>query len=137
MVRITATYEGRLRCSAIHGPSGDTITTDAPVDNHGRGAAFSPTDLVATGLGTCVATMMGIAADRLEVDLSGMHVDIAKKMTSNPRRIDRLQVEVYLPRSYDDDTFKRLQRAAYGCPVQESLHPSVTVDLTVYNRTSE
>ena len=132
MVNILATYEGELHCSAVHGPSETTLTTDAPVDNHGRGESFSPTDLVATGLGTCIGTIMGIAAQKMDVDLRDLHINVTKEMASNPRRITRLQVDVYLPRSYDEDTLKRLKRAAYGCPVQESLHPDMDIDLTVH-----
>ncbi len=132
MVNILATYEGDLHCSAVHAPSKTTLTTDAPVDNHGRGASFSPTDLIATGLGTCVATIMGIAAQKIDADLSDMEIDITKEMASNPRRIARIQVDVYLPRSYDADTLNRLKRAAYGCPVQESLHPDIDIDLSIH-----
>ena len=91
MVSIDVTYDGELRCSAVHGPSGMTLFTDAPVDNQGKGAAFSPTDLVATALATCMATTMGIAARKHALGIDGTRIHIEKHMTSSPpRRIARL-----------------------------------------------
>src|SRR5512146_333687 len=93
MVQVDVSYEGSLRCVARHGPSGATLTTDAPVDNMGRGAAFSPTDLVATALGTCMLTIMGIVAQRHNIDISGATVSVTKEMAALPvRRIGRLTV---------------------------------------------
>ena len=106
MVKISIDYMGGLRCSAEHGPSGDTLTTDAPADNQGKGEAFSPTDLVATALGTCMATIMGIYARGREIPLEGMSVEVSKEMTpAPPRRIARLAVtiNVPLPGDHPDD----------------------------------
>ena len=95
MVTLTARYEGGLRCQAVHGPSGATLLTDAPVDNHGRGESFSPTDLVATAVGTCMMTIMGIVADRHGIDLTGMTAETTKQMsTSPPRRIVALPTRI-------------------------------------------
>ena len=94
MIEIRIDYQGQLRCSAIHGPSGDSFATDAPVDNNGRGEAFSPTDLVGTSLGACMATVMGIVARQKEISLEGMKLSVRKHMSADsPRRISRLEVE--------------------------------------------
>src|SRR5918998_716294 len=98
MVNISVRYTGELHCSATHGPSNSELPTDAPADNMGKGAAFSPTDLVATALATCMATTMGIAAQKHGLDLSGMTVQISKEMSKDaPRRIVRLPSEVHIP----------------------------------------
>ena len=126
MVEISIDYEGQLRCSAVHGPSKTQLHTDAPVDNCGRGESFSPTDLVATALGTCVATIMGIVAERNELDLSGMRIHVTKKMVADPvRRIGRLAVTVSGPSSISEKDRRRLESAARHCPVHKSLHPDV------------
>lgn len=98
MVRLTSTYEGGLRCRAEHGPSGTVLVTDAPVDNHGKGESFSPTDLVATALGACMMTIMGIVAERHGIDLVGMKAETVKEMTSEPpRRIASLRTRLTIP----------------------------------------
>lgn len=126
MVRIDITYEGGLRCRAIHGPSGAAVLTDAPVDNHGQGASFSPTDLLATALGTCMATIMGIAAQRHAVDLTAMRITVIKEMVSEPtRRVGRLRTVIHVPVAPDDRIRKVLEGAARACPVHASLHPDV------------
>lgn len=126
MVEINATYEGHLRTSAQHGPSGCTVETDAPVDNHGRGERFSPTDLLATALGTCMVTIMGIFAERNEIDLVGTKVKILKEMTSDlPRRVAKLTVELTVPLPADHPRRKAIEQAALTCPVYLSLHPEV------------
>src|SRR5262245_63925363 len=97
-VEIDVVYEGQLRCVATHGPSGTKLTTDAPVDNHGKGESFSPTDLVATALGTCVMTLMGIVAQRNNLDIAGTKVHVVKEMIQQPvRRIGALRVTVTVP----------------------------------------
>src|SRR5436189_1239467 len=97
-VEIDIVYEGQLRCRATHGPSKTQLATDAPTDNHGRGESFSPTDLVATALGTCMATVMGIAAHKRAADLAGMRVVVDKQMTTEgPRRVQRLPARVLVP----------------------------------------
>lgn len=126
MIPITITYDGDLRTSAVHGPSGATIITDAPVDNHGKGEAFSPTDLTATSLGSCMATIMGIVAARKGIDLKGMKVEVGKTMsTSPPRRIARLEVKFTMPLKADHPERALLEASARSCPVHMSLHPDV------------
>jgi len=131
MVHIDVDYEGDLRCRATHGPSGVTLQTDAPEDNHGRGETFSPTDLVATGLGTCIVTIMGIYADTHDLDLRGTTVSVDKEMDGPPRHISRLTVAVDVPHAFDDATQNALRNAARGCPVAKSLGARTTIDPTM------
>jgi uncharacterized OsmC-like protein len=126
MVTISIRYEGSLRCEAVHGPSGQTLFTDAPVDNHGKGESFSPTDLVATALGSCMATIMGIVADRHKLDLAGMKIEVTKEMSADaPRRIARLATMIDVPLPADHPDRELLERAALTCPVHQSLHPEI------------
>jgi len=126
MVKTTIEYEGGLRCVATHGPSGKQLGTDAPVDNHGRGESFSPTDLVAVALGTCMATVMGIYAQHKGIDLRGMKVEVTKEMSqTSPRRIARLASVIWFPAGVEEDALKNLERAALTCPVHQSLHPDI------------
>lgn len=126
MVEVHIQYLGKLRCEAAHGPSQTTLITDAPVDNHGRGESFSPTDLVATALGTCIVTTMGIFAQRHGIELRGAKITVQKEMTSVPtRRIARLASELFLPLSATHPHREALERAAFTCPVHQSLHPDV------------
>ncbi len=127
MVRIEAEYLGELRVEARHGPSGATFVTDAPVDNHGKGQSFSPTDLVATALGTCMLTVMGIVAERHGWDLRGTRVSVEKGMATDPvRRIGKLAVVIRFGRRFPPDQRKALEQAAMTCPVHKSLHPDVS-----------
>lgn len=122
MVKIDIRYEGGLRCAATHGPSGQSLHTDAPVDNHGRGESFSPTDLVATALGTCMATIMGIAAERHQIDLRGMKIEVTKEMSADaPRRIAKLATTIKIPLPPDHPQRTLLENAALTCPVHKSL----------------
>jgi uncharacterized OsmC-like protein len=122
MVKIEIRYEGGLRCAAKHGPSGQTLHTDAPVDNHGRGESFSPTDLVATALGTCMATIMGIIADRHQIDLRGMEIEVTKEMSADaPRRIAKLGTKIKIPLPPDHPQRVLLENGAFTCPVHKSL----------------
>jgi putative redox protein len=126
MVNISIRYTGELHCAATHGPSASEIATDAPVDNNGKGESFSPTDLVATALGTCMATVMAIAAQRHQIELKGMTVEITKEMSKdNPRRIVRLASTMQIPLSEDHPQRELLEKAALGCPVNHSLHPEI------------
>lgn len=136
MVEIHAVYEGDLRCRLTHGPSGQTLVTDAPTDNHGRGEAFSPTDLVAAALGSCVLTVMGIVAMRHKWDLAGTTAHVTKEMNTDPaRRIGRLAVTVTFPRNFSEDQRNLLEQAAESCPVHHSLHPQIEAPITfVYPR---
>lgn len=126
MVEFKTEYLGGLRCGAIHGPSGVEIFTDAPTDNHGKGAYFSPTDLTATSLGVCMMTTMGIVAARHGVELRGMKAVIRKIMTSEPpRKITKIEVELSVPLPADHPQRELLEKTAHGCPVARSLHPEV------------
>jgi putative redox protein len=126
MVSITGEYQGDLHCSAEHGPSRNVLATDAPRDNQGRGEAFSPTDLVATGYATCIATTMAIAARRHGVDIAGLRFEVTKEMSADaPRRISRLAARIHLPPAARQVPQGVLERAAHTCPVHESLAPSV------------
>jgi len=128
MVEVAIVYQGKLRCQATHGPSGSQIITDAPKDNMGEGAAFSPTDLVGTALGTCMLTLMGITAQRLELDLNGTKVQVIKEMVTSPvRRIGKLEVEFTVPAQTSEEQRQKLQNAAMTCPVHRSLHPDVEI----------
>ncbi len=127
-VEIDAVYAGDLRVDAKHGPSGIELFTDPPVDNGGQGKSFSPTDLVATALGTCVMTILALVAERHGLDLKGTKVHVSKEMVTDPiRRIGRLPTTVtLLPGAIEDaDMRKRLEAAARKCPVHQSLHPDI------------
>ena len=132
-VQIEMTYDGQLRTTATHGPSGSKVITDAPVDNHGRGESFSPTDLVATALGSCMATIMGIFAERHGVDLRGMRVTVKKEMVTAPvRRIGKLTTEIFVPLPADHPQRETLERVVFTCPVHQSLHPDVEKPVTFH-----
>lgn len=131
MVEITTLYEGDLRTVATHGPSGSVVETDAPVDNHGKGERFSPTDLVAAALGSCMVTIMGIFANRHEIDLSGTQIRTEKHMTAEPpRSIAKIVVEITIPLPEEHPKRSALEKAALSCPVHLSLHPDVARDVT-------
>lgn len=130
MVTITATYDGSLRCTATHGPSGSVLSTDAPKDNQGLGASFSPTDLVATALATCMLTTMDLVARREGLSLAGMRVEIHKQMVADPRRIAALPAHITVPGRLTSEQRDRLEATARGCPVARSLHAGVDQTLT-------
>jgi putative redox protein len=130
MVRIEVEYTGSLRTRCRHEPSAAAFETDAPRDNEGLGANFSPTDLVATALGSCMLTTMGIVARRHEWAMEGATAEIEKHMATDPvRRIGRLVVRFAMPAGVPDDARPVLERAAYTCPVHKSLHPDVELDI--------
>lgn len=133
MVTIDIDYTGELHCEATHGPSGTTLTTDAPADNHGKGESFSPTDLVATGLGTCIATILGIQAEQMDVDVTGTSIRVEKEMTQDgPRRIAALRTTVHVPRTFDAQTTRHLEVTARACPVHRSIHDDVDAPITFH-----
>lgn len=131
-VEMDIEYKGGLVCEAVHGPSGNTLITDAPVDNGGKGSAFSPTDLVGTALGTCIVTIMGLVAKRQGLDIDGTRVRVVKEMAAKPdRRIGALTVTVTIPQGKPvgaEDRI-RLENGAKTCPVKQSLHPDVQVNV--------
>jgi len=131
MVQIKIAYEGALRCTATHGPSGTQLVTDPPVDNCGRGESFSPTDLVATALGTCMLTLMGIVAERHGWDIAGSTLSVEKVMQTEPqRRIGRLVVRVRMTGALDARARRALERAALTCPVAQTLGERVEIPIT-------
>lgn len=132
-VEIRAVYEGSMHCRATHGPSGTELSTDAPLDNGGRGESFSPTDLVATALGNCVMTIVALVCERHGHDVRGMRVQVMKEMTDQPgRRIAALPTLVMIPASAvpEQTDRDRLERAARHCPVHRSLHPDIDAPIS-------
>lgn len=128
MVEIKLSYEGSLHCSALHVPSGNTLVTDAPLDNSGLGQAFSPTDLLATALGSCMATVIGILAQRKGIAVEGTAVTVRKFMAEDqPRRVKRLELDLSLPLPASHPDRPLFETAARGCPVHHSLHPDIEV----------
>lgn len=126
MVEIEIKYDGGLRCTANHGPSGTTIETDAPLDNQGRGEAFSPTDLCASSLGVCMLTILGIVAENKGIDVGKVKGKLVKEMSSDmPRRISRIAIELEVPLSSDHSQRQILEEAVMACPVHYSLHPNI------------
>ncbi len=120
------TYQNNLRTAAVHLQSGNEILTDAPVDNRGKGEAFSPTDLLATSLGSCILTIMGIKAADKGIDMTGATAEVNKIMGSNPRRIVRLEVTIQMPdNGFTEKEKTLLEAASHGCPVGKSLHPDL------------
>lgn len=128
-VEMSGEYVGGLNVNLRHGPSGNEITTAAPVDNHGDGSSFSPTDLAASALGACMLTVMGIVAERDGVDLRGARFTLEKHMRSDPRRIDRIPVTVHMPAGLTRDQRKKLEHTALTCPVHKSLRDEIQKDV--------
>lgn len=126
------TYLGNLRTECEHLKSGDSFLTDAPTDNNGKGEAFSPTDTVATGLASCMLTVMGIKAQSLGLDVSNSVAEVTKTMASDPRRIIKIEIVLNMPLEVDDKTKSILEKVAVTCPVNNSLHPDITRDI-VFN----
>lgn len=132
MVEISLTYDGDLRTRAIHGPSGTGLITDAPVDNHGRGESFSPTDLLATALGSCMLTYVGLTANKYGWDVRGTTVTVRKEMVADPiRRVGRLTVQIHIPIVLTDRELALVEQAVTTCPVKESISDRIQVPLTI------
>jgi putative redox protein len=130
MTTIQCLYGGELRCTSRHEPSGTLLETDAPTDNQGKGERFSPTDLVATALATCILTVMGIVAQRHGWSLEGTSARVEKTMTSGGvRKIALLEVWIALPEGLDEEARAVLQQAGEGCPVRRSLEGAVPIAL--------
>ncbi len=126
-------YTGDLRTVATHLRSGSTIETDAPVDNHGKGDRFSPTDLVATALASCMVTTMGIACQAHNINIDGVTCEVEKIMVTNPRKIGEIKINMTFPDSkpFTDKEKTILEKAAQNCPIVESLHPDCKKTLTI------
>ncbi len=133
MVTTHIRYTGDLHCDAVHDTSGATLSTDAPVDNQGRGESFSPTDLVGVALGSCILTTMAIKAKSMGTDLGPATARVEKEMaTTSPRRIARLAVHINVAQDFNEDDRKRLDAAAHACPVHKSLHPDVAMPIVIH-----
>jgi putative redox protein len=129
------TYTGGLRTEAVHIKSGNKIITDAPPDNHGKGEAFSPTDLMSTSLATCMLTVMGIACEARNINMDGAVAEVTKIMAANPRRVAEIHVTLTMPnKGYTDEQKKMLEHTGRTCPVALSLHPNLIQNITfVFN----
>ena len=126
-------YTGNLRTEATHLASGNKIITDAPVDNHGKGEAFSPTDLMSTSLATCMLTVMGIAANTHSINMDGASAEVTKVMAANPRRVSEIHVKITMPaKNYTDKEKAILEHAGRTCPVTQSLHPDILQDVSFH-----
>jgi len=124
-------YPGQLRTEATHIASGSKIITDAPIDNHGKGEAFSPTDLLATSLANCMLTVMGIAANTHNINMDGASAEVTKVMAANPRRVSEVHVAITIPaKNYTDKEKSILEHAGRTCPVAQSLHPAIIQNIT-------
>jgi len=118
-------YSGDLRCTLTHQASGETVISDAPVDNHGKGQAFSPTDMAAASLASCMLTVMGIYAESKQIDMNGANASVKKTMASDPRRISKVEVAIRLPKHIEPSLRGRLEQIGRNCPVAKSLHPEL------------
>lgn len=128
MVKSTAIYQGELHCEITHAPSGKSIETDAPVDNKGKGQAFSPTDLVGAALSSCVLTTMAIVCERDGVEFKNAKAEVEKVMVDTPKRqIGELRLKITLPNSIPQDYRKKLEHIAHACPVKRSLREDLQV----------
>ncbi|MFH1052225.1 MAG: OsmC family protein [bacterium] len=128
-VQIDVEYLGDLHCKAIHGPSGNEIVTDAPLDNQGKGEYFSPTDLAATAIGVCIPTIMGIKARQNNIDIAGLKVTVNKEMMNEPyRRIKKLKLNFVFPKKLNDKDFQIMKNVIKTCPVTRSLHPDIEIE---------
>ena len=133
MTTSKVTYQGDLRTTAIHLQSNNEIITDAPVDNHGKGEAFSPTDLLATSLASCMLTIIGIKAADMEIDVTGTTAEVTKVMAADPRRVSEVHVVMTFARELDERTLKVFYNTALTCPVANSLHPDIKQNLELVN----
>ena len=129
MVRIDVSYDGNLRCTATHEPSGHTLITDAPLDNHGKGESFSPTDLLATSMLTCIITIIAIRAESRNIDVTGLGGSVEKIMGENPRRVGKLEINILLPDGISIDDKAWLIEQGCCCPVCLSIHEQVEVEV--------
>ena len=129
MYQIKIEYQGELRTHAVHLQSGQSIITDAPTDNKGKGKAFSPTDLAVSALGSCILTIMGIAADQLGLNIRGTRTEITKIMSEKPRKITKIIMHIYFPSTFSSKHQAILEKSAYSCPVCQSFHPDVEKEI--------
>ncbi len=130
MVKCKMTYLGGLHTELLHGPSGASVCTDAPIDNHGKGESFSPTDLMCSAMAGCMATIMGIYAEEHDLNLNGMTIEVSKVMSANPRRIARIETTITVPLPQDTPHKEALEQCALGSPAMRSFHPDIEVPIT-------
>ena len=132
MTKMKTTYLGNLRTEAIHLQSGNKLITDAPLDNHGKGEFFSPTDLFATSLASCMMTIMGISAESYGFSLDGLYAETEKIMGTNPRRVVEIKIDLHFPRTYTDKERRLIESSARTCPVSNSVHPDIKKTITFH-----
>ena len=130
MSETTVHYEGYLRCSAEHSESGVVVVTNAPRDNHGNGASFSPSELLSVSLGSCILSIMGIMASLMDIDIAGASAKVEKKMANAPRRIAKISVHVHVPGEPSESQKLKLEAAAHECPVHNILKVEVPISFT-------
>ena len=128
------TYQGNLRTQAIHLQSNNEIITDAPIDNQGKGEAFSPTDLLATSLASCMLTIIGIKARDMEIDIAGTTSEVTKIMAADPRRVSEVHIAITFNQALDDKTQKIFYNTALTCPVAKSIHPDIIQRVTINSK---
>ena len=134
MITSKVTYQGDLRTSAIHLQSNNEIITDAPVDNQGKGEAFSPTDLLATSLASCMLTIIGIKARDMEIDIAGTTAEVTKVMAADPRRVSEVHVAITFNQQLEERTKKIFYSTALTCPVAKSIHPDIIQKVTIHSK---
>lgn len=133
MTKMRTTYIGELKTEAIHLKSGSKVITEAPEDNNGKGEKFSPTDLFATSLGSCMLTIMGISAQAHGFSIEGTRVEVEKIMAANPRRVSEIKLEIHLPRKdYTDKEMRLIESAIKTCPVANSIHPDIVKTISYH-----
>ena len=131
MTTSKVTYQGNLRTTASHLQSSNEIITDAPIDNQGKGEAFSPTDLLATSLASCMLTIIGIKARDMDIDIAGTTAEVTKIMAADPRRVSEVHVAITFNKQLDDKTQKIFYNTALTCPVAKSIHPDIIQRVTI------
>lgn len=132
LVKVKAVYTGQKHTQITHGPSQSVIETDAPKDNHGRGETFSPTDLTAAALGSCLLTVMAISAEAEGIDMAGACAEVTKEMAANPRRVAKLTVQVTMPAGIPEHARSKLEEIARGCPVARSLSETLNATMSFH-----
>ena len=133
MTTSKVTYQGDLRTTAIHLQSNNKIITDAPTDNHGKGEVFSPTDLLATSLASCMLTIIGIKARDMDIDIASTTAEVTKVMAADPRRVSEVHVAITFNKQLDDKTQKIFYNTALTCPVAKSIHPDIIQKVTIHS----
>ena len=132
MATLKTIYKGNLRTEITHNQSGNKLITDAPLDNNGKGEFFSPTDILAASLGSCMLTIMAMVAERADVDIVGTEIDTEKVMYSDPRRVGEIKITFTFPNPIDAKSMKIIEKAALTCPVYNSLNPEIKKEI-IYN----